>query len=268
MNNLFKFKKMKDPIMSINTGKISNDYNYKNNVNVISNHNLCQKPENIICSTQQIMEENDYMNVKYSVNNYQKILQDFQYLNALLNKKNIALENELELLKNKYNEAKNDIDDINKHISICKENQEKVMSDLIERNDYLENLLSKNVNENLNVNNNEDNNKNNINKNNENELSNYKKNMNLNLFIYKMKKIFKNDIEMNDKITDEEYLNQISNNIIKINDELIKCKSDIEQKDLEINNLKNENKTLKLKLQQLNYNNNNKQSINASSNKE
>jgi hypothetical protein len=77
-----------------------------------------------------------------------------------------------------------------------------------------------------------------------------------------MKKIFKDNIEMNDEIKDEDYLNIISNNIIQLNDELIKCKKDIEQKDFEINNLKNENKSLKLKIQQINYNN--KQSINVS----
>jgi hypothetical protein len=267
---------MKGPIMPMNSGEIINDFNYKNKV--IPNHNhmrredldenekfmnynknirISQEPnnyinnENIIASTQNVIEQNDFMNMQCSVNNYQKILQDFQYLNALLNRKNLALENELSLLKNKYNDTKLDIDDINKHILICKENQEKIISDLTEKNNYLENILSKKVN---------DNNKN-MDENNK-EILNNKNNINLNLFIYKMKKIFKNNIEMNDEIKDEDYLNIISNNIIQLNDELIKCKKDIEQKDFEINNLKNENKSLKLKIQQINYNN--KQSINVS----
>ena len=104
-----------------------------------------------------------------------------QYLNSFLNKKNLALESQLELIKNKYNEAKADIDDINKHISFCKENQDKIISDLIERNNYLENLFSKE--------NNKNDNKLDIKKEKE-EISNNKSNINLHLFIYKMKKYF------------------------------------------------------------------------------
>lgn len=255
---------MNDPMMPINHGAIMNNYNYKKNYipnnlrieDVNSNDNIINynslkinddqnnnnididNNNNIISSTHEIIGQNKYIKAQRPLNNYQKIIQDLQYINAFLNKKNLDLENELEHLKNKYNSTKNDLNDINKHISICKENQDKIIKDLDERNNYLENLLMKNEN--------------NINKD---ELLDNKKNINLNLFIYKMKKIFKNNMEVNENIKDEEYLNIISDNISKINDELIKYKKDIEKKDAEIKQLKNENQVLKLKLSQNNYNN-------------
>ena len=215
------------------------------NPNFVNNYNIkgIGPNQNIISSTKEIFELND--NIK--LDNYQRLIQDLQYCNALLNKKNLALESELELIKNKYNSTKNDIDDINKHISICKENQDKIIKDLIERNNYLENINSKN-----NINNKEDNKNNDNNK----EINNNNKNnVNLNLFIYKMKKIFSNSCELDEKIKDEDYLNIIANDIIRINDELNIYKKELEIKNFEINKLKRENQILKIKLNQINTNN-------------
>ena len=69
-----------------------------------------------------------------------------------------------------------------------------------------------------------------------------------------MKKLFndKNN-NLNEKINDEDYLNIITNNIIKLNEELNVYKREIERKNLEINRLSKENQLLKIRLQKLNY---------------
>ena len=234
--------------------RIINDNNYKNiNDNIINNNNnlsidedqkcLINQNQNIIFSTKKIINQNENINNQYGLNNYQKIIQDLQYLNAFLNKKNLNLESELEYLKNKYNSTKNDIDDINTHIEICKDNQDKIISDLIERNDYLENLILKNNKINIKPE----------------EILNNKTNVNLHLFIYKMKKIFNNGIstktKIDEKMQDEDYLNIIINNIINMNDQLITYKKELEEKEFEIKKLKKENQLLKIKYQQI-YNNN------------
>ena len=262
--------------------RTTNDGNYKNNIpnslkmiedineNIIDyEHNLVgiddnqniqhNKNQNLISATKKIFGQNENIN-SHKLNNYLKIIQDLQYSNAFLNNKNLNLESELEYIKNKYNSSKNEIDDINKHISICKDNQEKIISDLIERNNYLENLISKDKIINIKSE----------------ELLGNKNNINLHLFVYKMKKIFNNDInniKIDETINDEDYLNNITNNIIKMNDELIKYKKELEEKEFELNKLKKENQILKLKLQEkfnnkakILYNDNNPNYYNSSKN--
>ena len=237
---------MNQRIINDNNYKNINDHiiNYKNNLDIDDDQNCSNNQnQNIIFSTKKILGLNENINNQYGLNNYQKIIQDLQYSNAFLNKKNLNLESELEYLKNKYNSSKNDIDDINKHIEICKENQDKIISDLMERNDYLENLILK---------------KNKIDVKPE-EVLNNKNNINLHLFIYKMKRIFNNGnfskTKMDEKMEDEDYLNFIINNIIKMNDELIIFKKELEEKEFEIKKLKKENQLLKIKFQHI-YNKN------------
>ena len=167
----------------------------------------------------------------------ENIIQDLQYTNSLLNNRNIYLEKELEIIKNKYNLCKQDLYDINKHISICKDNQDKIIKDLKERNDYLEKLyISK---ESVNKNNN---------------ISEGKKDLDkYHLFIEKMKILFK--YEQEEDINDENYLDILTNNIIKINEEFLLCRNELNKKIHEINKLKHENQNLKLN--NINYNNNN-----------
>lgn len=212
-----------------------------NNDNIIYNN----RNPNLVSNTQNIMRQNEFIKVQTTINNYQKLIQDLQYSNAFLNKKNLSLESELESIKNKYNDTKNDLKDINKHISICKENQEKIISDLIERNNQLEALCK----------NNKDNNCIKI------EEKSDKNNIKLKYFIFKMKQIFNdsknNNLEKNDKIKDEDYLKIITDNIIKMNEELNKHRNDLEQKIVEINKLKKENHMLKIKLRNLFHKNNN-----------
>ena len=231
--------------------------NYKNifvdnrEQNILNNYKIkdINQNQNIISSTKEIFEQNKNIKFQNNIDNYQKLIQDLQYSNALLNKKNLVLESELELITNKYNSTKNDIIDINKHISICKENQDKIINDLIERNNYLEKINSKN---NSNNNNKEDNENDNIKKE---EISNNKNNVNLHLFIYKMKKLFSNHCKLDENIKDEDYLNIIINDIIRINDELNIYKKELEIKNFEINKLKKENQILKLKINQINKSN-------------
>ena len=223
--------------------------NFKNNLSINQNQNILNNNtnqnyispnRNIISTTKEIFDQNENMKKQYNINNFQKIIQDLQYTNSFLNKKNLELESKLEYIKNKYNETKNDLDDINKHICICEENQDKIINDLIERNNYLENLISKD---------NKEDNKNNIKKE---EISNNKNIVNLHLFIYKMKKIF-NDNTTNEKMKDEDYLNILANNIIKLNNELNKYKNEINLRNIEINKLNKENQILKIRLQKINY---------------
>ena len=64
------------------------------------------------------------MNKNYVMENFEEynydenIIQNLQYTNTLLNQRNISLEKELEKIKNKYNLCKQDLNNINKHISI------------------------------------------------------------------------------------------------------------------------------------------------------
>ena len=200
-----------------------NDYNLNNNNRIKNSEEINENKNNY----QHYILPNNTGN-----NNYQKMIQDLEYANNFLKKENLNLETELEFIKNKYNSCQNDIEDINKHISICKENQDKIISDLVERNNYLENFISKN-----------DNNEKN------------KKEINLGFFFYKMKQILNINLNNND----EEDLNMIINNIRKLNDELNKYKQDLEKKDSELNELRKENELLKIKSNQLkdnNYNNN------------
>ena len=225
-----------------------NNFNIEQQPNIFNNLNINDKDinliQNIISKSKGIIEQNANIKSKFNKDNFQRLIQDLQYSNDLLNKKNLALESELEIIKNKYNLTKNDIDDINKHISICKENQDKIINDLIDRINYLENTNSKN---NLNI----EDNKNNEIKNG--EIAN-KNNIDLHLFIYKMKKIFCNNFELNEANKDEDNLNIIANNIIRINNELNIYKKELEVKNFEINKLKKENQILKIKLNQMNNN--------------
>ena len=219
--------------------------NYKNSIeteeetNNNSNFIYNNGSPNLVSNTQNIIQRNEFMKTQTTINNYQKLIQDLQYSNALLNKKNLSLESELESLKSKYNDTKNDLKDINKHISICKENQEKIIADLIERNNQLEALCKNNKNSNCS----------------KIEEKSDKNSIKLKFFIIKMKQIFNDgkniNLEANDKIKDEDYLKIVSNNIIKMNEELNKNRNDLAQKNDEINKLKNENQILKIKFRNL-----------------
>jgi hypothetical protein len=149
----------------------------------------------------------------------ENIIQNLQYTNSLLNQRNISLEKELEKIKNKYNLCKQDLNNINKHISICKNNQDKIIKDLRERNDYLEQLNT-----------------------------NTKENNKLNLFIKKMKILFNNNNIEGEDIKDEDYLDIIGNNIIKMNEEFLLCRNELNKKIHEYNLLKQEIQNMKLNI--------------------
>ena len=165
------------------------------------------------------------MNKNYVMENFEEynydenIIQNLQYTNSLLNQRNISLEKELEKIKNKYNLCKQDLNNINKHISICKNNQDKIIKDLKERNDYLEQLNT-----------------------------NTKENNKLNLFIKKMKILFNNNNIEGEDIKDEDYLDIIGNNIIKMNEEFLLCRNELNKKIHEYNLLKQEIQNMKLNI--------------------
>ena len=165
------------------------------------------------------------MNKNYVMKNFEEynydenIIQNLQYTNSLLNQRNISLEKELEKIKNKYNLCKQDLNNINKHISICKNNQDKIIKDLKERNDYLEQLNT-----------------------------NTKENNKLNLFIKKMKILFNNNNIEGEDIKDEDYLDIIGNNIIKMNEEFLLCRNELNKKIHEYNLLKQEIQNMKLNI--------------------
>ena len=165
------------------------------------------------------------MNKNYVMENFEEynydenIIQNLQYTNSLLNQRNISLEKELEKIKNKYNLCKQDLNNINKHISICKNNQDKIIKDLKERNDYLEQLNT-----------------------------NTKENNKLNSFIKKMKILFNNNNIEGEDIKDEDYLDIIGNNIIKMNEEFLLCRNELNKKIHEYNLLKQEIQNMKLNI--------------------
>ena len=165
------------------------------------------------------------MNKNYVMENFEEynydenIIQNLQYTNSLLNQRNISLEKELEKIKNKYNLCKQDLNNINKHISICKNNQYKIIKDLKERNDYLEQLNT-----------------------------NSKLNNKLNSFIKKMKILFNNNNIEGEDIKDEDYLDIIGNNIIKMNEEFLLCRNELNKKIHEYNLLKQEIQNMKLNI--------------------
>lgn len=212
--------------------------------------NICfDKPNrNIISQTQKTFSQNDFLKDQFTLNNYKRLIQDLQYSNTILNKKNIILESELEFVRNKYNETINDLNDINNHITICKDNQDKIIIELVERNNYLENLIIKNNNKNNKI---KIDNKNIKDEDDNKDISNFR------YFLFKMKQIF-NDAENdnnNEKIKENDYLNIITNNVIRMKEELNKCKKDLEKKNFEINILKCENQSLKVKNNQINFSN-------------
>ena len=165
------------------------------------------------------------MNKNYVMENFEEynydenIIQNLQYTNSLLNQRNISLEKELEKIKNKYNLCKQDLNNINKPISICKNNQDKTIKDLKERNDYLEQLNT-----------------------------NSKENNKLNSFIKKMKILFNNNNIEGEDIKDEDYLDIIGNNIIKMNEEFLLCRNELNKKIHEYNLLKQEIQNMKLNI--------------------
>ena len=165
------------------------------------------------------------MNKNYVMENFEEynydenIIQNLQYTNSLLNQRNISLEKELEKIKNKYNLCKQDLNNINKHISICKNNQDKIIKDIRERNDYLEQLNT-----------------------------NTKENNKLNSFIKKMKILFNNNNIEGEDIKDEDYLDIIGNNIIKMNEEFLLCRNELNKKIHEYNLLKQEIQNMKLNI--------------------
>ena len=161
---------------------------------------------------------------EFTANYYENIIQNLQYTNTLLNNRNISLEKELEIIKNKYNFCKQDLNDINKHISICKDTQDKIIKDLKERNDYLEKM--------------------NITKDNNNIKEK------LHSFVEKIRILFEHDIK--EEKSDEDYLDVIGNKIIKLNEEFLLNRNELNKRVLEVNKLKNEIQNMKL-----NNNNNN-----------
>lgn len=178
------------------------------------------------------------MNTKYEMENlnelnlnyYENLIQNLQYTNSLLNKRNISLEKELELIKNKYNFCKKDLDNINNHISICKDTQEKIIKDLQERNDFLEKLNESKVDNNI-----------------KEQKDNFKyKNIQdkVHLFVERMKILFNYNIESD--LNDEDYLDIFGNSIIKMNEELLLNRNELNKKVHEINKLKNEIQNMKL----------------------
>ena len=186
------------------------------------------------------------MNTKYEMENlnelnlnyYENLIQNLQYTNSLLNKRNISLEKELELIKNKYNFCKKDLDNINNHISICKDTQEKIIKDLQERNDFLEKLNESKVDNNI-----------------KEQKDNFKyKNIQdkVHLFVERMKILFNYNIESD--LNDEDYLDIFGNSIIKMNEELLLNRNELNKKVHEINKLKNE-------IQNMKYNKNNYNNI-------
>lgn len=177
------------------------------------------------------MENMDGFNINY----YENIIQNLQYTNSLIDNKNKSLEMELETIKNKYNLCQQDLNDINMHISICKETQDKIIKDLQERNDYLEKLYESKENNNMK--------EENINKDN---------NDNMHKFVEKMKILF--DYEGKENINDEDFLNIIENNIIKMNEEFLLCRTELNKKVHEINKLKHEIQNMKLYQNNLEYN--------------
>ena len=156
---------------------------------------------------------------EFTTNYYENIIQNLQYTNTLLNNRNISLEKELEIIKNKYNFCKQDLNDINKHISICKDTQDKIIKDLKERNDYLEKM--------------------NITKDNNNNIKEK-----LHSFVEKIRILFEHDIK--EEKNDEDYLDVIGNKIIKLNEEFLLNRNELNKRVLEVNKLKNEIQNMKL----------------------
>ena len=156
---------------------------------------------------------------EFTTNYYENIIQNLQYTNTLLNNRNISLEKELEIIKNKYNFYKQDLNDINKHISICKDTQDKIIKDLKERNDYLEKM--------------------NITKDNNNNIKEK-----LHSFVEKIRILFEHDIK--EEKSDEDYLDVIGNKIIKLNEEFLLNRNELNKRVLEVNKLKNEIQNMKL----------------------
>ena len=148
---------------------------------------------------------------EFTTNYYENIIQNLQYTNTLLNNRNISLEKELEIIKNKYNFCKQDLNDINKHISICKDTQDKIIKDLKERNDYLEKM--------------------NITKDNNNNIKEK-----LHSFVEKIRILFEHDIK--EEKSDEDYLDVIGNKIIKLNEEFLLNRNELNKRVLEVNKLK------------------------------
>ena len=167
---------------------------------------------------------------EFTTNYYENIIQNLQYTNTLLNNRNISLEKELEIIKNKYNFCKQDLNDINKHISICKDTQDKIIKDLKERNDYLEKM--------------------NITKDNNNNIKEK-----LHSFVEKIRILFEHDIK--EEKSDEDYLDVIGNKIIKLNEEFLLNRNELNKRVLEVNKLKNEIQNMKLNNNNNNNNNNN-----------
>ena len=155
---------------------------------------------------------------EFTTNYYENIIQNLQYTNNLLNNRNISLEKELEIIKNKYNFCKQDLNDINKHISICKDTQDKIIKDLKERNDYLEKM--------------------NISKDNDHIKEK------LHSFVEKIRILFEHDIK--EEKNDEDYLDVIGNKIIKLNEEFLLNRNELNKRVLEVNKLKNEIQNMKL----------------------
>ena len=164
-------------------------------------------------------KKNDNENSEeFTTNYYENIIQNLQYTNTLLNNRNISLEKELEIIKNKYNFCKQDLNDINKHISICKDTQDKIIKDLKERNDYLEKMNLKKDNDNIKE--------------------------KLHSFVEKIRILF--DYDIKEEKNDEDYLDIIGNKIIKLNEEFLLNRNELNKRVLEVNKLKNEIQNMKL----------------------
>ena len=170
------------------------------------------------------------------IENLNKVIEDLKYENSLLTHKNQELKLNLDSLTFKYNNTQKDLNNLNKQINLCQQNQDQAFSRLKERNLFLENLVQKIQAEKLN---------------NQNELS--IKNNNIYIpFITKLKEIFNiNSQNENETInTLTEKITQLKNN----NNDLQK----------EIITLKDSFNTIKVKFEQIEKNakNNDKNYVN------
>ena len=144
------------------------------------------------------------------IENLNKVIEDLKYENSLLTHKNQELKLNLDSLTFKYNNTQKDLNNLNKQINLCQQNQDQAFSRLKERNLFLENLVQKIQAEKLN---------------NQNELS--IKNNNIYLpFITKLKEIFNiNSQNENETInTLTEKITQLKNNNNDLQKEIITLK--------------------------------------------
>lgn len=115
---------------------------------IIKYHNFFEEKDvnndpNIESKKNLILINNDNSN-EFQVSNLEKIIKGLKQKNSNLEKKNKILELNLDKIINNYNESQKDLIGINNHIVLCKELNEKELSDLRKRNTLLENIIKEN----------------------------------------------------------------------------------------------------------------------------